>query len=924
MERSGQSLLRHRFDLLALAFLFLLPFVAHWNVFLTIGTLPRLYPYENDFIQTYNILSLTTRLLSEGEIGLWFAGKGFGTPYLADPLSGMLYPPSIILSKFDDPEQALLFVRFAIYMFMTKGTTACFFYLLMRGLGMNGWGSFAGAVAWGLNLRFDDIVRTAGAAHTLIWLPLLFLAAYMLVRHREKRYAAYFAIVFALTYFANYPAYFIFSAGFIALFCGFFLYEEYSGPGKRKPWRAGLYVGAAFALGAGLIAVQMLPSMEFTRHWNRASNLSLAETMIWQCAPSQTILGFFFPSLAYIERDHYLGILPLILAAVGLLSRDPKYRFKKLFVLTIVFTAIYSTKSAISHPLQKFVYDYVPIFGGLRSPARSLILCMFCLSALCGYGMDSLTRATLPRIRAKWIAIIAAAVLVTALIAVMLPALDFYTPSKADLYSYSAWAALSVLLSALLLWSAGKENRSRMLPLLALMVIAADLSLATYIKNSRTEAPVPYYLLEDPGIKGAKSLVTNHINEKYIHIAAMGRERVPRIDSLVFQPFLFLDSALPSSNGPYSAHGYEGSLLNINRLFIRMRDSRRARSILNTRFDVEYFLPRAFVVYQVEKLPHDDIMDEMLSPRFDPLNKHYIEEDLPEAFGLLSAGESEETAGKKAATRLAEISREARIVEYTDTLIRLETDTPRPGFLFLSDAHYPGWKAFVDGEPVKIYRTNYAFRGIPVPAGKHTIFFAYRPARFRIGLLVSVAALCIVLVILVKDRGRWAAACVVLLCLFCYGPLAWPRAGKQNGGTSGGVTAYSVQDAEGATLSIWPLKSHTAASFVHIDKAGVFDLLLQNPPQFYELKINDERAATIFNTGSESPAPQANWWEVQATLKLGKGNHKIEFVPVEPALRMKPVFRKFVPEPDRRDRYDIKHINIDPSFRIGSPKLVSH
>ena len=32
------------------------------------------------------------------------------------------------------------------------------------------------------------------------------------------------------------------------------------------------------------------------------------------------------------------------------------------------------------------------------------------------------------------------------------------------------------------------------------------------------------------------------------------------IDSLVFQPFLFLDSALPSSNGPYSQYGYEGSL----------------------------------------------------------------------------------------------------------------------------------------------------------------------------------------------------------------------------------------------------------------------------------------------------------------------------------------------------------------------------
>jgi hypothetical protein len=744
----------------------------------------------------------------------------------------------------------------------------------------------------------------------------------MLVRHREKRYAAYFAIVFALTYFANYPANFIFSAGFIAVFCGFFLYEEYSGPEKRRPWSAGLYVGAAFALGAGLITVQLLPAMEFTQYWNRAGDLSFAETMIWRCTPSQTILGFFFPSLAYVERDHYIGLLPLILAAVGLLSRDPRYRFKKLFVLTIIFTAIYSTESAISHPLQKFLHDYVPFFGGLRSPSRSLILSMFCLSMLCGYGMDSLTRATFPRKNARWITIVAAAILVTVLTVVVLPALGLDTPSKADLYSYSAWAALSVLFSALLLWSAGKENRKRILAFLVLMVIAADLSLATYIKNSRTEAPIPYYLLKDPAIMGAKSLVANHLNDKYIHIAGMGRERVPRVDSLIFQPFLFLDSALPSSNGPYSASGYEGSLLDINRLFIRMRDTRRARSILNTRFDVEYFLPRAYVVYQLEKLPHDDIMNEMISPRFDPLNKHYIEEDMPEAFGMLLAGDSGEAAGKTIATRLAEITEETRITEYTNTLIRMETDISRPGFLFLSDAYYSGWKAFVDGEPVKIYKTNYAFRGVPIPGGKHTISFAYRPPRFFAGLLVSVAAVCIVLVILVKDRRRAAAACVALLCLFCYGPLAWPRAGEQNRRASGDVTAYSMQATEGATLSIWPLKSNTAASFVHIGEDGIYDLLLQNPPQFYELRIDDETTATIFNTGSETPAPQADWWEVQATLKLGKGNHKIEFVPLEPTLRMKPAFYKLVPEPDRPDRYDIKPIRIDPSFRIGPPKLI--
>ncbi len=377
---NGQALLERKFDLLGLVFLFFLPFLVHWNVFFTIEPLPRLYPYSNDFIQTYNLLCLTTRLLSDGEIGLWFANRGFGIPYLAYVLSGILYPPTIILSKFDDPEQALLFVRFAVYMLMTKGVSACFFYLLMRGLRINGWGAFAGAVAWGFNLRFDDIIRTAGAAHTLVWLPLLFLATYMLLRHREKRYAAYFALVFAMIYFANYSPYFIYSAAFIALFSVFFLFEEYSGPEKEKRGQAALYVVIAFALGACLIAVQLLPSLQYIKHWGRGDSLPLSETMIFLCLPSQTVLGYFFPSAAYIEKDHYMGLFTLILAVIGLISRHQSYQFKKLIVFTIIITAIYSTKSVISHPLQKLVHDYVPLFGGLRCPGRSLILNMFSLS----------------------------------------------------------------------------------------------------------------------------------------------------------------------------------------------------------------------------------------------------------------------------------------------------------------------------------------------------------------------------------------------------------------------------------------------------------------------------------------------------------------------------------------------------------------
>ena len=61
--------------------------------------------------------------------------------------------------------------------------------------------------------------------------------------------------------------------------------------------------------------------------------------------------------------------------------------------------------------------------------------------------------------------------------------------------------------------------------------------------------------------------------------------------------------------------------------------------------------------------------------------------------------------------------------------------------LVLSDVHYPGWKATVDGRDVPIDRVDYLLRGVAVPAGEHTVELRYRPAAWRAGWIVSLVAL---------------------------------------------------------------------------------------------------------------------------------------------------------------------------------------
>jgi uncharacterized membrane protein YfhO len=65
--------------------------------------------------------------------------------------------------------------------------------------------------------------------------------------------------------------------------------------------------------------------------------------------------------------------------------------------------------------------------------------------------------------------------------------------------------------------------------------------------------------------------------------------------------------------------------------------------------------------------------------------------------------------------------------------------------LFFSETYLPWWKAFVDGAPVTVYKTNHGFQGIVVPQGKHKVEFVYQPQGYVLGKYISLALNVIVI-----------------------------------------------------------------------------------------------------------------------------------------------------------------------------------
>ncbi len=82
---------------------------------------------------------------------------------------------------------------------------------------------------------------------------------------------------------------------------------------------------------------------------------------------------------------------------------------------------------------------------------------------------------------------------------------------------------------------------------------------------------------------------------------------------------------------------------------------------------------------------------------------------------------------------------------YQPNQVVMTVESAKPRIMVFSDNHYPAWQAFVDGAPAKIYRADYTFRAVILPAGRHKVEFKYYSKIFNTGRTISIISALLVI-----------------------------------------------------------------------------------------------------------------------------------------------------------------------------------
>ena len=673
------------------------------------------------------------QLASTGQIPLWRTSILSGTPFAADPLSGMFYPPHWLALVPGLP----LSLVFNGLMLLHLSLAAVAMYIMLRGWQVGRAGSIAAAIAFA---AAPKIVAHMGVGHvTLVeawaWLPLVIAGLRDDVSSAPKvrMRVVWSGVALAMCLLADARM----AVYALALALTYLLFRD--AHRARTSWLKLIGRGAIILVAAAaLSAVAWLPALTLTSDTARSS-LSLAEASAQLLDPAYRLGSVIADRSGAAERTTYLGLVVLVLAAAGV-KLAHRSRPRTVGWLVVLIAAAATVALGVNTPVYGWLYR-LPGSTLLRVPARAWFVVTFAIAALAGLGLQGLIDWSG---RAQRRSVLLAIALTFFALAFGL--IGGVSTGSISLFAVAVWAPIAVV--AILL-----RIHYRLSPgwLAVVMVVCLSIDLisvdwALYRPVSIAQAfedgrDAAVWLAEQPGLFRVYSpsySIPQQVAQAYHLQLADGIDPLQLSRYVAYMQQASGEGAwgysvtLPAFSNVKTDEAIRTALANVtpNSELLGLMNVKYVVSafpiahfdlVERARFGSTYIyenvrlMPRAFVVGRVAVVPDRAAAAQWLAEQSTP--DAAIVEGLPQSIDLPIQ------------------PHEAEIVEWQAD--QIEVRTHGPGLLVLSEVYAPGWTAEVDSQPVEVYPTDLALRGVFVPWGAHTIDFNYQPRPVYAGVLIT-------------------------------------------------------------------------------------------------------------------------------------------------------------------------------------------
>jgi hypothetical protein len=341
-----------------------------------------------DFIQDGQMIAFLSAL-EKGQLLLWDVTRGGGN--LINNGMGLFYPLNLLYLPFVRNDYIVHHVfqyMFVLHIFLM----GAFAYLLLRELQASRPASFIAGLIYSFNGYTLVHSMHLGLITTMTWLPLIFFFLERGRRQRRLMPIVWGGLVLGIGILASHPQVYYYMALSV---CFYVVFWTIAGWSKAASWKERMRpLGNLILLGVvafGVSAIQIVPSF------------SLGVTSVHAAADKDfkwlnplkfyQLAMFVIPwSLSAVrdwnilvsERYAYMGWVTLIFGLAILIWRKEA----KIYAYAMIAAISLFLAMGEDSFLFKFFYDYIPGYGMFRYPSRVLVLFVFGMTVLAGFGLD--------------------------------------------------------------------------------------------------------------------------------------------------------------------------------------------------------------------------------------------------------------------------------------------------------------------------------------------------------------------------------------------------------------------------------------------------------------------------------------------------------------------------------------------------------